>query len=91
VVVNDWLQTALGANRDFSGTLADKVQDWEVFLSHTDRMSVPVQGLRLMEVGTGWCHTLPVCVSLVGMESIATYDLNRHLNQEISFRMLRGL
>jgi len=25
------------------------------------------------------------------MESIATYDLNRHLNQEISFRMLRGL
>jgi SAM-dependent methyltransferase len=91
VAVNDWLQKTLGANRDFSGTLASKVDDWAIFLSHTDRMGVKVQGLRLMEVGTGWFPTLPICFSLAGVDRIATYDLNRHLNQEISFRMLAGL
>lgn len=91
VAVNDWLQKTVGANRDFPGTLASKVDDWAIFLSHTDKMNVGVQGLRLMEVGTGWFPTLPVCFYLAGVDSIVTYDLNRHLNQEISFRMLRGL
>jgi SAM-dependent methyltransferase len=91
VAVNDWLQKTVGANRDFAGTLASKVDDWAVFLSHTDKMNVRVAGLRLMEVGTGWFPTLPVCFSLVGVDSIVTFDLNRHLTQEMSFRMLAGL
>ena len=91
VAVNDWLQKTVGTNRNFDGQLDSKVEDWAIFLTHTDRLSVPVQGLRIMEVGTGWFPTLPVCYSLAGVARCITYDLNRHLNAGLTLRMLAGL
>jgi len=89
--MNDWLQKTLGTNRDFAGQLAAKVEDWAIFLSHTDELGMSVQGARLMEIGTGWFPTLPICYSLAGVGGIVTFDLNRHLNSELTFRMLRSL
>ncbi len=91
VTVNDWLQKTVGTNRNFAGQLESKVDDWAIFLSYTDSLGIRVQGLRLMEVGTGWFPTLPICYSLVGAAHCTTYDLNRHLSDELTLRMVKGL
>ena len=91
VTVNDWLQNIVGPNRHFTGQLESRVDDWAIFLSYTDRLGVRVQGLRLMEVGTGWFPTIPICYSLVGAGHCTTYDLNRHLSDDLTMRMLQGL
>ena len=91
VRVNDWLQQAVGTNRDFAGQLAAKVEDWAILVSHSDGLGMPLEGRRLMEVGSGWFPTLPICYSLAGVASCATYDLTRHLNPPLTFRMLTDL
>jgi SAM-dependent methyltransferase len=91
VRVNDWLQKTLGTNRDFSGQLEAKVEDWGILVSHSDKLGMALADRKLVEVGTGWFPTLPVCYSLAGAAVCATYDLNRHLNAEWTFRMLTGL
>jgi SAM-dependent methyltransferase len=89
--INDWLQKKAGTNRDFAGQLEAKVEDWAILVSHSDGMKMGLEGRRLMEVGTGWFPVLPVCYSLGGVARCATYDLTRHLNAELTFRMLEGL
>lgn len=89
--VNDWLQKTAGTNRDFEGQLAAKVEDWAILVTHSDTLGMPLEGRCLVEVGTGWFPTLPVCYSLAGVERCDTYDLTRHLNPELTFRMLAGL
>ena len=89
--VNDWLQKTAGTNRDFAGQLEAKVSDWAILVSHGDRLGMPLAGRRLAEVGTGWFPTLPICYSLAGAARCDTYDLNRHMNEEWTFRMLRDL
>jgi SAM-dependent methyltransferase len=54
-------------------------------------MGTGVQGLNLLEVGTGWMPVLPVCFSLGGASSCTTIDITRHLNAGLTFRMLAAL
>jgi SAM-dependent methyltransferase len=42
-------------------------------------------------VGTGWFPTLPICYWLAGARSCRTFDVTRHLNSKMTFRMLRRL
>jgi SAM-dependent methyltransferase len=91
VGMNDWLQKTVGTNRNLSGQLEAKVEDWAILVGHSDELKMPLEGRRLVEVGTGWFPALPICYSLAGVERCATYDLNRHLNEGLTFRMLGWL
>lgn len=91
-LMNDCLQTTLGNLRDFEGNVDAKVVgDWLVLLSHMEELGVRPQHLDYVEVGSGWYPTLPLCYSLAGARSIRTFDVNRHLREDKTFRMLRRL
>jgi SAM-dependent methyltransferase len=52
---------------------------------------LPLEGLRCLEIGTGWIPALPICYSLSGATSCVTVDLVRHLDPELTVRFLRSL
>jgi SAM-dependent methyltransferase len=91
VGVNDLLQRSMGGLRSFDQHLATKVNDWEILVSHMAEIGRSPQGLRYVEVGSGWFPTLPICFSLAGAESCETYDLTRHMSGRLTFQMLREL
>jgi SAM-dependent methyltransferase len=89
--LNDLLQRSIGDMRDFEAHLTVKVKDWAGFAARLKKLNVAMQGLRIVEVGTGWFPTLPVCFSLAGASTCVTFDLKRHLNDRLTRRMLEGL
>lgn len=91
-MINNRLQTAVGNLRDFEANVDAKVVgDWLVLLSHMQELGVRPQNLDYVEVGTGWYPTLPLCYSLAGARGCRTFDVNRHLNDKMTFRMLHRL
>jgi SAM-dependent methyltransferase len=91
-MVNDCLQTTLGNLRDFEANVDTKVvADWLVQLGNMQKLGVRPQNLDYVEVGTGWFPTLPICYRLAGARSCRTFDVVRHLNPKMTFRMLRRI
>ena len=89
---NDRLQQTLGGLRHFDANIAAKVHhDWIVLMYHMRALGCRPQGLRFMEFGTGWYPTLPFCYSLVGAANVITFDLTRHLDRRLTWRMLAAL
>ena len=92
LALNDALQRTVGGLRNFDQNVATKVtNDWLVFVQHLHELGRSPAGLRFMEIGTGWYPTLPVCWHLAGASQVITFDLQRHLNQRLTERMLRVL
>jgi SAM-dependent methyltransferase len=92
VRVNDLLQRRLGGLRDFRRHVTSKVvDDWTVLASYMNELGVGLDGLRYVEIGTGWFPTLPVCYALVGAREVVTFDLTRHLDAHQSFKMVAVL
>lgn len=92
VVLNDRLQTSAGDLRRFDENITRKVDDWiglVDLLDHDQR--VALSGADLLEIGSGWYPTLPLCFSLGGARSVVTVDLVRHLNPELTLRTVRSL
>ncbi len=54
-------------------------------------LGVRPQNLDYVEVGTGWYPALPICYWLAGARSCRTFDITRHLNHKLTFRMLRRI
>jgi SAM-dependent methyltransferase len=50
-----------------------------------------LEGLEIVEVGTGWFPMLPLLFSVSGVKRIHTYDKTRHLNADLTFRGLQLL
>lgn len=91
-IVNGLLQTTLGNLRDFEANVDSKVvADWLVLLAYMHELGVKPQHLDYLEVGTGWYPALPICYSLAGARTCRTFDVTRHLNRKMTFRMLRGI
>jgi predicted SAM-dependent methyltransferase len=67
------------------------IGDWLVFASHLRSLGLDARGLNLMEIGTGWYPTLPVCFALIGAACTHTYDLTRHLDPKLVIRLVRRL
>ncbi len=88
VEVNDLLQRSAGGLRKFDRHVAIKVDDWRILASHLRELGRSTQGLSFVEVGTGWHPVLPVCFALAGAAECHTYDLNRHLDDRLTLRML---
>ena len=92
VALNDLLQRTVGGLRNFDQNVATKVNgDWVVLAGHLRELGRRPQGLRLMEIGTGWYPTLPVCWHLAGAAEIITFDLQRHLSPRLTRRMLAAI
>jgi len=92
IALNDLLQRSVGGLRNFDQNVATKVNDdWAVLAGHLRELGRSPCGLRFMEIGTGWYPTLPVCWHLAGAAQVITFDLQRHLNQRLTERMLSAL
>lgn len=77
------LQRNFGGMRDFRRELDIKVEDWTIMAAHLADVGLPMQGCRLLEIGTGWYPTFPLACLLGGAARIDTFDLNRHLKPEL--------
>jgi SAM-dependent methyltransferase len=89
VRLNDELQVSMGGLRNFESNIAAKLDDWLGLISYLDIVQRgKIQGITILEVGTGWCPTLPLAFALAGAGRILTVDLNRHLKEDWTFRML---
>ena len=90
--LNNRMQLRLGGLRDFEKVVDTKVQaDWLVFADHLRKLRVPIEGKRLLEIGTGWYPTLPACFAIAGAASCLTFDVRRLLDWDLTRRMLLRL
>lgn len=91
-VLNNRMQLRLGGLRDFEKNVDTKVQaDWLVFVDHLRKLRIPMEGKRLLEIGTGWYPTLPACFAIAGASSCLTFDVRRLLDWGLTRRMLLRL
>ncbi|MBU1043282.1 MAG: class I SAM-dependent methyltransferase [Candidatus Omnitrophica bacterium] len=87
--LNDLLQIKWGGLRDIDSAVEEKFfNDWLVFCSLMKEIDLPIQELVFFEVGTGWFPVLPFCFSLAGAKKCLTYDINRHMNAQLTFKMV---
>ncbi len=89
--LNDRLQRRFGALRQPERNLLGKLEDWRLSLSYLRDCEFDVLGSTLFEIGTGWYPTLPICFSLAGARRIITYDIVRHIDADLTFRMIAAL
>lgn len=90
--VNDRLQMKFGGLRNFEQNISSKVDDWCLLAGYLRSVHRgQLAGLTILEVGSGWYPTLPVCFALAGAGRVHTVDLNRHMNEDLTFRMLRAI
>ena len=91
VWLNTQLQQTLGGMQDFDGNVAVKMDNWALSMGYLSDVNFCIRGARLMEIGTGWHPTLPLCFVLAGAGSVATFDIVRLLGKRATFRLLDSL
>ena len=89
--LNDRLQRRFGELRQPERNVLAKLDDWRLSLKYLQDCQFGVRGSTLFEIGTGWYPTLPICFSLAGARRIITYDIVRHIDADLTFRMIRAL
>jgi hypothetical protein len=89
--LNDGLQLRYGGLRHFEQNIADKLEDWRLSMRYLHQVGFEWEGANLIEIGTGWYPTLPICFSLVGAKRVQTHDISRHMDAGLTFRMLWAL
>ncbi len=77
------LQRRFGGLQNFSEELATKVDDWQIMVRHLRDARVTLSSSHFFEIGTGWYPTFPFALYLAGARKITTYDLNRHLQDDL--------
>lgn len=90
--VNDQIQRRVGDLRAFEKNVDAKVSDWTGIMSYlraADRAEVG--GITILEIGSGWYPTLPLCFSLAGVRRCHTVDIKRHMHEGLTFRMCKAL
>ena len=91
IYVNSRLQKTCGGLRHFEQNIADKLEDWRLSMRYLQQVGFKLDGASIVEIGTGWYPTLPICFSLVGAKRIQSYDISRHLDAGLTFRMIAAL
>jgi SAM-dependent methyltransferase len=89
--LNSSLQKKCGGLRHFQENIDDKLEDWRLSMLYLRKVGFELQGASIVEIGTGWFPTLPICFSLVGAKRIQTYDIARHMDSGLTFRMVAAL
>ncbi len=85
------LQRRVGGLSDFGRECDIKVDDWRLMMGHLRTAGARVKGGTLLEMGTGWYPTFPLCLYLAGAERVYTVDLNRHLRPEMTVALAHRL
>lgn len=85
------LQRRGGGLADFDGECDSKVEDWRLMAGHLATARVPLRGATLLEMGTGWYPTFPLCLYLAGARRVLTLDLSRHLDAGLTRRLVERL
>lgn len=85
------LQRSLGGLSAFGAECDSKVEDFGLMLGHLRDQGQPVKDARLVEIGSGWYPTFPVCLHLLGAAKVYSFDLNRHLDSELLAAMVQRL
>jgi SAM-dependent methyltransferase len=90
--LNDLLQQRLGDLRDFDDNIRIKVDNWCGLMSYLGKVGASnMESREIMEIGSGWYPTVPVCFALAGTRFCHTVDISRHMNWEQTARMLRAV
>lgn len=89
--LNDRLQRKFGELRHFERHITGKVEDWKLSLRYLKDVEFDVCGKTVVEIGSGWQPSLPICFHLAGVKRVITYDTVRHLDAGLTFRMLAAL
>lgn len=91
VRANDVLQRSVGSFRRFDAEATGKVEDFRLMARQLRVTNVPIEGARFLEIGSGWYPTLPICLYLVGAQRVLTYDLVRHLQPDLTRKLVARL
>jgi SAM-dependent methyltransferase len=89
--LNDRLQGTLGELRSLEANVATKVRDWISLDDLLRESGFSLRGAEILEVGTGWHPTLPLCFSLAGVGRCVTFDQTRHLSPALTWRVVASL
>lgn len=66
------------------GALCDlQVSDWQAIMSRMRACGIDVAGARIVELGTGACPTVPLCMYLAGAAKVFTFDRERRAEPEL--------
>lgn len=85
------LQRYGGGLTNFGAECDSKVDDWELMMGHLRTVKMPLDGLTLLEMGTGWYPTFPFCLYLSGVARVHTFDLNPHLKMDRTIALAERL
>jgi len=85
------LQRRGGGLTDFTRECDIKVDDWRLMMGHLRTVNARVAGGTLLEMGTGWYPTFPLCLYLSGAGRVYTFDLNPHLKPEMTVDLAERL
>jgi Methyltransferase domain. len=88
VELNTWLQQSVGGLREFDDNIDAKLDCFRQSLVYLRDVGFDWRGAILMEIGSGWYPTFPVCFHLAGAGSIKTFDVTRLMNEGMTLRML---
>ena len=78
------LQRRAGGLTDFGRECDIKVDDWRLMMGHLRAANIDLASATLIEMGTGWYPTFPLCFYLAGAPKVFTLDLNRLLKSEMT-------
>lgn len=85
------LQRRIGGLKHFARECDIKVDDWRLMMEHFAAARVSLAHAHLLEMGTGWYPTFPVCLYLAGAQHVRTVDLNRLLDPALTIAMIDRL
>jgi hypothetical protein len=85
------LQQRGGGLTNFAAECDMKVDDWSLMMGHLATSGIAVAGATLMEMGTGWYPTFPLCLHLAGAARVHTVDLNPYLKPEKTIALAERL
>lgn len=85
------LQRVGGGMAQFERECDVKVDDWRLMVEQLRGARVELGRATMLEVGTGWYPTFPICLYLAGAARVLTYDISRHLRPKIVRRLVARL
>jgi SAM-dependent methyltransferase len=90
-VLHHALQRRVGGLADFGRECDVKVDDWRLMMGHLKAVNARIEGGALLEMGTGWYPTFPMCLYLAGAARVHTVDLHRLLRTEMTIALTERL
>src|SRR6185295_8459120 len=81
--IHHYLQRRGGGLTDFGRECDIKVDDWRLMMGHLRASNIELAGATLLEMGTGWYPTFPLCLYLAGAKRVLSLDLNNYLQRDL--------